>query len=226
MEIIFLILGLAVLAALVWYFRFYKKGQKIPSPYDVAHKTPETHKTPRGASVRSQNGEKMSAPVLQLIDEAIEQHQARVERLKPNYRKKFAPGDFIVCLLDAEIDSNGLPVFKVPIPKDSPYYHTDYNKGTKDNPYVHAAGLMVAVGNPYGNIIAVPKPITQNWEYFKQAIDFECEHIQAAWNEPSLFEATKHHTGSGHPIYREAAGLVERFERFVCIAKPKIGELK
>lgn len=215
-EIIAGIILVAFIVFIVWYNKFYKKSLKIRDTFYRAINTPQSHTTPMGAIVRAEKGVELSQEALVAIDNGIIQNAARVERLKPHYRRKFVPSDFIVAVFEAELATNGLPVFKVPIPKDSPYYHTEYNKGTKDNPYVWASGQMIAVGNPYGNVIAVPAPITNDLEYLSTGVDYECEHIQAAWNEPSLFEATKYHIGDGHPIYRESLGFAMLTSDFEC----------
>lgn len=96
------------------------------------------------------------------------------------------------------------PCYKIFIAPGNFYYGGPYDmeagKGQEVDHYVLAAGEMVAAGEPYGDVIAIPHPQGQA-QFLENIVDYETEHIAYAFYDGDKYEQTKHHgAGAGHPI--------------------------
>lgn len=106
----------------------------------------------------------------------------------------------IAILRSLENDSQGYPAYRLPA---GPYTGTEFDKGG----YILVAGETVAVGNPYGNWIAIPEHRPSQIGHAELIADFETEHVILAWNDGDEFERTKiHGQGTGHPIIPPCPG--------------------
>ncbi len=96
------------------------------------------------------------------------------------------------------------PSYKEFIAPGNYYYGSEFDmergKGEEVDHYVLAAGQMVAVGDPLGDVIAIAHP-QGNSQFTKDIVDFENEHLGFAHHDANKFEETKTHgIGRGHPI--------------------------
>jgi hypothetical protein len=107
-------------------------------------------------------------------------------------------------------DSQGDPAFKVFIRPGNFYYNTEWDKeqgtGAEVDHYVLAAAQMVAVGEPYGDVIVVPHH-SGNEAHLATVVEYEMEHVLLAYYDGTKFEETKNHgQGQGHPLIPDCPG--------------------
>lgn len=120
-----------------------------------------------------------------------------------------------VCVLgDGQLDSQGDPCFKVYINMHSPYYNSEWDQragqGHNVDHYVLAAGQITRIGEPFGDVIAIPFHNREQASHCQTICDFEWEHALLAWYDGEKFERTKiHGGGQGHPLIEGA-----------CVPKP------
>jgi hypothetical protein len=70
---------------------------------------------------------------------------------------------------------------------------------------------MIAAGEPYGDVIAVPHPQGQA-QFLENIVDYEYEHIAYAFYDGDKYEQTKiHGSGLGHPIIPPCVPTGEAF---------------
>lgn len=175
-----------------------KKKLKIKSVWGQVFDITQKQDSARGVQIWVQKG-----AVYNSQDEAA--IEAGLTRTFDNARCLLKPGgqpydralnhaDYIVAILKAtDVDSRGNPSYRVPC---NQYCGTEYDKGG----YILVAGQVVAVGQPYGNIIALPDS-NSNFAYMEDGAAYEAEHIVFAWNDINRYEQTKTHgAGTGHPL--------------------------
>jgi hypothetical protein len=121
-----------------------------------------------------------------------------------------------ICIFNSELSPESrTPSFRVFIAPGNPYYGGPYDMapcpGQECDHYVLAAGEMVAAGEPYGDVLAIPHPQGDN-AFLKTIVDYETEHIGYAWYDGDKFEETKiHGSGLGHPIIAPCPDEAGRF---------------
>lgn len=147
--------------------------------------------SPRGVQVWAQDGTTITAEDLDAIERGFE--KTFIKSRCRGYKSQLHHSDYIVAILKAaDTDSDGNPAYRLPA---GPYAGTIYDKGG----YILVAGQMVFVGQPYGNVIAIPDH-SFNFDHMARVAEYEAEHVILAWNDPDEFERTKIHIGNSHPI--------------------------
>jgi hypothetical protein len=204
------ILILLVLLSAVFNIACPKPFKKLVKYKDLWGQTFEIKNkgtTPLGAALWKQDGAIITNEDLEAIDNGLTRVFAKsachISPLdgKP-YWQAMQPSDYIVAvLMSTDTDSNGDPAIRIP---PGQYRGSEYDKGG----YILIAGQVIAIGKPYGNIIAVPDHQT-NFNRLSTAVEYEVEHIILAWNNPDEYERTKTHgAGTGHPIISDCNSSV------------------
>jgi hypothetical protein len=169
--------------------------------------------TPGGVQIYYEKG------VAQDLDHAI------VDRAYENVFKKLECNGYtvnraqhrakIVVLNSILSPESRTPSYKIFIRPGNYYYGGPYDmeagKGEEVDHYVLAAGEMIAAGEPYGDVIAVPHPQGQA-QFLENIVDFEFEHIGYAWYDGVKYDETQNHGGGyGHPIIAPCVPTGEGF---------------
>lgn len=174
--------------------------------------------TPKGANLWKQDGTVITEDVAAIDDgltalfERARCHISEYDGKPVSRAMKHA--EYIVAILKStDLDSNGDPAIRIPAAQ---YAGTIYDKGG----YVLIAGQMLAQGEPYGNVMAIPDHQT-NFERMRDVVGFEAEHIVAALNLPTLYWANETHTqSSGHPFIHDICPVEEGKPRAESARKP------
>lgn len=146
--------------------------------------------SPKGVQIWAQDGTTVTAEDMDAIERGFE--RTFIKSRCRGYNRQLNHSDYIVAILKGtDLDSEGNPAYRVPA---GPYAGTIYDKGG----YILVAGQMVFVGQPYGNVIALPD--STNFDHMALAAEYEAEHVILAWNDGDEFERTKIHIGNSHPI--------------------------
>lgn len=163
--------------------------------------------TPNGANVWKQDGTTVDGNDLQAIDDGLSRLFAKSAcQISPHdnlpYSRILKHSDYIIAILKStDLDSQGQPAIRIP---PGQYKGTEYDKGG----YILIAGQVLAVGNPYGNIMVIPDH-NANFDRMANAVEYEGEHLVLAWNDPDKFKATETHgAGTGHPIIADCNSSV------------------
>ena len=169
-----------------------KSETKYGSTFERVAAIKDQVRSPRGVTVKFEKGVTVSADEMAAIDAGL---QDTFDRSPCHgYLRALNHNEYTVAILNSQDrDSLGNPAYRLPCAQ---YCGTEYDKGG----YILVAGEMVALGSPYGNIIALPDH-NDRYENERLAASFEAEHIVLGWNDGDKFEATKTHgQGQGHPI--------------------------
>ena len=115
---------------------------------------------------------------------------------RQGYDRPLNLGDYKIAIVNSiRAPESHLWSYKLPV---GPYAGTEWDLGG----YILAAGQMVAVGEPYGNILAIPDHHGTDLEELSLILEYEAEHVILAFCDPEKFEATKvHGAGQGHPLF-------------------------
>lgn len=90
---------------------------------------------------------------------------------------------------------SGIWAYKVPA---GAYAGTEWDLGG----YILAAGQMISVGDPHGNIIVLPDHHGTDLDELARVAGYEVEHIVLAYCDGDRFEATKiHSAATPHPLF-------------------------
>lgn len=105
--------------------------------------------------------------------------------------------EYIVAIIADSERSPEAQIWSYKLPA-GPYAGTEWDLGG----YILAAGQMIAGGEPYGNIIAIPDHHGTDLDQLAEIAMYEAEHLIALHCDAELYEATKvHGQGQGHPIF-------------------------
>ena len=155
--------------------------------------------TPQGANLWQADGTIITGEDIAAVDEGLQRLfdkcKCQISEMdgKP-FSQAVTHAEYIVAILKStDVDSNGDPAIRVPAAQ---YKGTIYDKGG----YILIAGQMLAIGKPYGNIMAIPDH-NSNFKRLSDITEYEGEHIAAGWNAPTVARANETHgAGSGHPF--------------------------
>lgn len=226
-------IALAFTGFILWrlYVRAKKKADNAwkESTFDrvmaVIRKTSAVM-TPGGTSVYFEPGVSQAGTSLVMIDAGIENAFRKGECAgypidRARHRKS-------VVVLNSELSPEGrTPSFRVFIGHTNDYYNSEWDMATcpglECDHYVLAAGQMIAAGEPYGDVIAIPDPKGDS-EFTRNICDYEFEHIVLAFHDGPRYDETATHAGSGHPILLpcpgDAVGFVTKPFAGLCM-KPR-----
>lgn len=191
---IYIILALAgiVTALLIW--KFTRKA-KIRSIEDRVYAITEKTHTAGGVELWIEKGAVCSMSETFAIEAGLEQCFAKARRV--GYDRPLNLSDYKVAIIADSIRSPEAQIWSYKLPA-GPYTGTEWDLGG----YILAAGQMLAAGEPFGNIIAIPDHHGTDLEQLEQIVMYECEHIILAHCDGDKFEATKiHGQGQGHPLF-------------------------
>lgn len=188
----------------------------------LLQKTPDVT-TPDGHEIFFEPGLVIAQFPAAAVDAGVDACYDRAECEYPVDRSKHREK---VCVLLGESDSQGDPCFRVYIDMHNTYFNSEWDKrageGVNVDHYVLAAGQITRVGEPYGDVIAIPYHTQPQAAHCQNIVDYEFEHAVLAWHDGDRFEATKTHGGGmGHPILAgdclpKARGLVARPKTVKC----------
>lgn len=155
---------------------------------------PNSRTTPRGVHIRVEPGVSVSAAILDAIDTGVARTIAKV---RCKYGRSLSHANYQFAIVKGET-YNGNPVYQLPCGQ---YCGTEYDKGG----FIYAAGQMIAVGEPHGNLIAIPEQ-GNDVTNAETISEYEAEHVELAYWDGDEFERTKTHGGgAGHPIIPNCA---------------------
>lgn len=163
----------------------------------VAKLTSRSTVTPMGAHVWTEAGVALTDAELVAIDDGMSRTftKSQCRGYGQPMGNALKHSDYTVAIFTAEPDSDGNPAFRAPCAQ---YCGTIYDKGG----YILVAGQSVAIGMPYGDVIALPDPDINRLGWTSNGAEFETEHNVLAWYDGDLYTATMTHgTGAGHPIF-------------------------
>ena len=226
------IIVMALLVGVVVYFLWLRKSKKDKNAWKQSTfartmalmKRVEPVLTPGGVQVYYEEGTVRDID-LTAIDRGRENVFRKLEcnGYTPN-RAQHRPK---VCILNSELSPESrTPSFRVFIAPGNPYYGSEYDMapcpGQECDHYVLAAGEMVAAGEPFGDVLAIPHPQGDN-AFLERIVDFEYEHIGYAWYDGDKFEETKvHGSGTGHPIISPCPGDIQPASFAAKMVKPDV----
>lgn len=206
----YIIIGLIVVAfaAFIWWIKFRRNARPywhrapIDRGFDLLKTTPVL--TSGGIPVYYEQGAAKVSHAA--IDRGVDAVFARAMCHYPVVRSAMKPK--VVVLNGERAPESGTPSFRVPIANGTPYFNTEWDmmRGQKgDVHYVLAAGQVLAVGEPYGDVIMIPSDGDEN--FIQTITDYELEHCILAWYDGDEFDRTKTHAaGTGHPIIPDCPG--------------------
>lgn len=172
--------------------------------------------TPAGTTILIEDGASASMSAKYAIDAGLS--RCFEKAACAGYRRAVSHRDYQVAILRTlDHDSQGFPAYRLPA---GPYLGTEFDKGG----YVIVSGEMAAVGEPYGNIIAVAEHIDR-FEHMSAVCEYEAEHVILAWNNGEEFERTKvHGSSTGHPIIADCNGSFARTHAFASRMSMQFGD--
>lgn len=195
-ELLPIILMVAVVVALaVWFYLRKKKTSEIG---DRVMQIDDKRRAPSGLTLWIEDGVKITSQQIWNIEQGL--NATFIKAACYGYQRAMRLSDYIIAIVKGEPDSDGNPCYRLPAGQ---YAGTVYDKGG----YILAAGQVLAVGEPYGNIIVVPEHFEGQGEHLSLISEYEAEHVILAWNDGDKFERTKTHgDGTGHPIISDCDG--------------------
>lgn len=112
------------------------------------------------------------------------------------YDRPLDLGAYIVAIVESiRAPESGIWSYKVPA---GAYAATEWDLGG----YILAAGQVISIGEPHGNIIVLPDHHGTDLDELARVAGYEIEHIVLAYCDADKFEATKiHGQGQGHPLF-------------------------
>jgi len=187
-----IVIGLAIAS----YF-IYKKTKKkhYPAIIDRMWKITDIRTAPSGLTLMVEDGAGVNAQEIAAIEAGLTECFARART--HNYDRPLNLSDYKVAIIgDCERSPEaGIWSFRVDA---GPYAGTEWDMGG----YVLAAGQVLTIGTPHGNIIAIPEHQGTDLEELAQVAGYEAEHIILAHCDWPKFEATQvHGAGTGHPLF-------------------------
>jgi len=186
-----------ILLSLALIFLPISSCSKLPGVVDRSLNAPTKTTSPRGVSIRVEKGVKVVDADLVAIDAGLQ--QAFDEARCAGYTRALLHTDYSVALLASSKDKNGVPEIRVDCAQ---YCGTEFDKGG----YITIAGQMIAAGDPYGNVIALPAHSGAMPDHLSLSAKYEAEHVILAWNDGDKYLATMTHgIGQGHPLLSPCA---------------------
>lgn len=113
-----------------------------------------------------------------------------------NYHQPLSLSSYNVAIVQSiRAPESQIWSYKLPA---GPYAGTEWDLGG----YILAAGQVISIGEPHGNIIVLPDHHGTDLEELARVAGYEVEHIVLAYCDAEKFEATKvHGQGQGHPLF-------------------------
>lgn len=150
---------------------------------------------PSGLAVWVEDGASLNDAEIAAIENGLERCFEKARRA--GYDRPLRLSDYIVAIVGDAVRSPESQIWSYKLPAGD-YAGSEWDLGG----YILAAGQMIAVGEPYGNIIAVPEHKGTDLEQLAEVVMYEAEHIILAYCDGEKFEATKiHGSGQGHPLF-------------------------
>lgn len=191
---IYIIIALAAICAalIIWKLT---KGRKLRSIEDRVYAITEKRQSPGGFELWIEKGADCSLREQSAIAKGLERCFDKARLV--GYDRPLHCRDYTVAIIADSIRSPEAQIWSYKLPA-GPYTGTEWDLGG----YILAAGQMIAAGEPYGNIIAIPDHHGTDLEQLQEIVMYEAEHIILAHCDGDKFEATKiHGQGQGHPLF-------------------------
>jgi hypothetical protein len=208
--------ALGLVAAVTLFILWRKKKQKAADAWKqgtsarafaILKEVPPVI-TPAGHKVYFEKGTDPSVFSIPACDAGIEKTFNKCECA--GYQVDRSAHIVSIVVLNSIPDSAGDPAFKVFIGPASPYFGSQWDKeagkGQEVDHYILAAGQTIAVGAPYGDVIAIPHHSGKE-AHLSTVCEYEAEHFTLARYDGPKFEQTKEHLTGGHPLLADCPGM-------------------
>lgn len=152
--------------------------------------------TASGMRVWVENGATVNALEITAIESGLARcfEKARLR----GYDRPLNLSDYIVAIVGDCERSPESQIWSYKIPATGDYKGSEWDLGG----YMLIAGQVIAIGEPFGNIIALPEHQGTDLEQLAEVTMYEAEHIILCFSSPDEYEATRvHGAGRGHPLF-------------------------
>lgn len=151
--------------------------------------------SPFGVEIWVEKGASCTANEMSFIEEGLVNCFAKARQA--GYTRPLEHNSYIVAIMADSVRSPESRIWSYKLPAGV-YANTEWDLGG----YILAAGQVIAIGEPYGNIIAIPDHHDTDYTQLSQIVMYEAEHIILAYCDGDKYEATKvHGQGQGHPLF-------------------------
>lgn len=184
-----------IVAVLVFVAWILLRRKSVKSIEDRVFAIRDKRTQASGLVIWVEHGAEISADEVEAIETGLTQCFAKARLV--GYDRPLRLSDYIVAIIADSIRSPESETWSYKLPA-GPYAGTEWDLGG----YILAAGQMIAVGEPYGNIIAIPDHHGTDFNQLAVIAMYEAEHIILAHCDGDKYEATKiHGQGQGHPLF-------------------------
>lgn len=216
-EAIVVIIGAALIGGFV-FWRLYARAKKKAdnawkeNTFDrvmaIINKT-TPFATPEGTEVYFEAGVNQAGVSLVRIDAGIANAFRKGACAGYDVTRSSQHRRSVVVLRSELSPESQTPSFRAFISHTNPYYNSEWDMapcpGLECDHWVLAAGQMIAPGEPFGDIIAIPDPKGDD-EFTQNICDYEFEHVVLSWHDGPRYDETATHGGTGHPILAPCPG--------------------
>jgi hypothetical protein len=184
---------IALIVGVVLFVVLRKKKRSTVEARVLAIKDRRT--VPSGLGIWVEDGADITYREIASIENGLLQCFAKA-RLR-HYDRPLNLSDYIVAMVGDSARSPESHTWSYKIDAGA-YAGSEWDLGG----YILVAGQVIAVGQPYGNIIAIPDHHDTDHAQLTEVTMYEAEHIILANCDEALYESTKiHGQGQGHPLF-------------------------
>lgn len=182
----------AIVGFIAWHLLTRRKYKAV---WDRVFAIKNKVRSPNGVHIWIESNANCTEPEMMAIEKGLNDCFAKA-RLR-GYDRPLNLSDYIVAIIGDSERSPESQTWSFRIPP-AQYKGTEWDMGG----YILAGGQVIAAGQPYGNIIALPDHRGTDLDELATVTMYEAEHVILSFCDGDLYEATKTHlNGQGHPIF-------------------------